>query len=132
MGKKLIVALVALAVALALIVALPEEEPEGPPPITAPGVQRMGEARAQQVWAGLPTAPGVQGVECDAEEESCTVRFSGALWSGMDHSLRRETAQRFGIGAAHARRARWTEVVDAATGRRLARYTARSDNVRLE
>lgn len=95
-----------------------------------PGVARMGEATARELWRTLGSTQGIYRRDC--ADEICTVMMDPAIWRQLPYDLKRDVAAGMGIGAAAAMHARWTYVVDMYSGKRLARYSARLDEVRIE
>ena len=81
------------------------------------------------MWKELLSFPGVKRESCEGDR--CTVMFEPAVWAQMDHNLRREVTATVGIALAYGRQARWTEVRDLMTNKRLATYSTRDDKTEV-
>jgi hypothetical protein len=111
--------------------------PPAPQPVTSParpasetpGLTRVGPVRAARIWERLPTSPGVKRVSCGGE--LCTVRFDPVVWAQLDSERRRDVTTMLGIGLAYGRQARWTEVRDLMTNKKLATYSTRDDKTEI-
>jgi hypothetical protein len=111
--------------------------PPQPPPATSqtrpasetPGITRVGRARAARTWERLLSFPGVKRESC--EGDLCTVMFEPVVWAQMDLDSKREVTRMLGIALAYGRQARWTEVRDLTTNKKLATYSTRSDKAEV-
>jgi len=100
------------------------------PRLETPGIDRVGPARAAQLWANVPTTPGMQRWTCD--DGLCQVMFNPSVWAQMSYDLKQNFTAAMGIAFAHGKQAEWTEIMDMMTGKELAQYTTRSDRVKIE
>jgi RNA polymerase subunit RPABC4/transcription elongation factor Spt4 len=97
---------------------------------STPGITRVGQRRAAQMWRDVPTTPGMQRWSCS--EADCEVMFDPAMWAQMPYDLKRNVVAMLGIAFAYGRHARFTEIHDMMTNRRLAVYSTRGDNVDID
>jgi len=97
---------------------------------TTPGITRVGQQKASQVWADFEKTPGVRKWSCSPP--LCEVQFDPELWAQLDYDLKRNVTAALGIGLAFGKNARWTEVVDVMTGKKLAGYNTRTDVTKIE
>ena len=116
-------------------IATPQGQPTAgaksvPPRDSTPGITRVGQRRAAQDWRDVPTTPGMQRWSCS--DRACEVMFDPAMWAQMPYDLKRNVVAMLGIAFAYGRHARFTEIHDMMTNRRLARYHTELDEVDID
>ena len=97
---------------------------------TVPGITRVGKERAARMWRDIPTTPGMQRWSCS--DRTCEVMFDPAMWAQMPYDLKRNVVAMLGIAFAYGRHARYMELHDMMTNRRLARYHTELDDVDID
>lgn len=132
-GKLVLIGVGALLAWQVVQGTIPRPIPLDPPARardTTPGITRVGAAKAAQAWKDLPTLPGVKKWRCD--QRLCTVQFDPVLWVQMDYDLKNSLLTMTGIALTHGENARWVEVVDRMTGKKLGGYHAQTDVTSIE
>ena len=97
---------------------------------STPGIARVGRERAAKIWRDVPTTPGMRSRSCDYE--TCQVMFDPSLWTRMPYDQKRDFVAMMGIAFAYGEHARWTEIHDMLTNKRLGRYSTNRDDVDID
>jgi hypothetical protein len=97
---------------------------------STPGITRVGKQRAAQMWRDVPSTPGMRSRSC--AYETCQVMFDPSLWTRMPYDQKRDFVAMMGIAFAYGEHAKWTEIHDLLTNKRLGRYSSRLDDVDID